>query len=563
MTSEFRFSNIGSISASVSDLAEYNVYSSTPGRIFYVGGANASDSNPGTEIKPLYTVNAAITKVAEQQNSASGQWSDIVIKASRAYDSEDIVIGDSRIRRMRIVSFPQAVGSSHGFPYFNQFICTGSNDELNGLIVAGVKFLSDVKVSCSVDSNNLGSERFLFDHAEVNGRTYVTGAYGFATGENTNFSKCDFLNVGVVALEGSVSDTTNKVIGVVIDSSQPVAPAYIRNYNAAYVTLGGSIADSFQASSSNDTQLTVYTNDAGSSYGNKFIIRGKTRVLNSGKLSFSTEIAEFSGSNAKFYHLGGVISAYNNMYFTDGATEYKEYRLGGPIYNYSSYFVSGSRISGSSELSGSLRMSGSSSFNGNVMITGSTSVTQRMYNGLEGPLNLGASASSGGDLGNDDVLVGGRLDVKGITRLYGNTTLNDTTQIFGTTYCWSTVSISGSTKITGSIEVTGSITSLLTTTLLPAGTTQTINLANGNSHVIDLNGASGDVTLTLSNGRAGASYIIKIIQGATARDITWPGTVKWPDAVVPVISTGEDDVDIVSLFFDGTNFYATIGQNFS
>jgi hypothetical protein len=487
MASEFNFFNGGSISASVPDLAEYNVYSSTPGRIFYVGGANASDSNPGTEIKPLYTVNAAITKVAEQQNSTSSQWSDIVIKASRVYDSEDIVIGDSRIRRMRIVSFPQAVGSSHGFPYFNQFICTGSNDELNGLIVAGVKFLSDAKVSCSVDSNNLGSERFLFDHAEVNGRTYVTGAYAFAIGKNTNFSKCDFLNVGSVTLDGTFADSTNKVSCVVVDSSQPVAPAYIRTYNVAYLTIKGNFADALQVSSSDNVQLTAYCWEGAraiSSSTNKFIVRGKARLFNYGNLRLATQLAEFSGSNAKLYHAGGFIGGYDKVRFTDGATEYKEYYLGGPIYNYSSYFVSGSRISGSSELSGSLRMSGSSDFNGNVMIT-------------------------------------------------------------------------------GSIEVTGSITSLLTTTLLPAGTTQTIDLSNGNSHVIDLNGASGDVTLTLSNGRAGASYIIKIIQGATARDITWPGTVKWPDAVVPVISTGEDDVDIVSLFFDGTNFYATAGQNFS
>lgn len=109
----------------------------------------------------------------------------------------------------------------------------------------------------------------------------------------------------------------------------------------------------------------------------------------------------------------------------------------------------------------------------------------------------------------------------------------------------------------------GQTWSVVANTATPAGTTETLNLNASNSFVIDLEDATGDVTLTLDNPEAGASYIIKIEQSSTtARDIIWPGTVLWPGSVTPVISTGANSVDTVSLWWDGLSYYATIGQNF-
>jgi len=100
-------------------------------------------------------------------------------------------------------------------------------------------------------------------------------------------------------------------------------------------------------------------------------------------------------------------------------------------------------------------------------------------------------------------------------------------------------------------------------TLTPTGTTETVDWDDGNSVTIDLGSATGTVTLTLNNGKAGASYIIKFIQGFTSRNITWPASVDWPGGSAPTITTSNDAVDLVTLFYDGTTYYGIISQDYS
>lgn len=95
-----------------------------------------------------------------------------------------------------------------------------------------------------------------------------------------------------------------------------------------------------------------------------------------------------------------------------------------------------------------------------------------------------------------------------------------------------------------------------------ASAAHTIDWNEGNSTVWDLQAATGDVTLTMSNPHAGASYVIVVIQGSTARNITWPANVKWPGGTAPVISTSDDAKDIIALYYDGTDYLATFNQNF-
>lgn len=92
-------------------------------------------------------------------------------------------------------------------------------------------------------------------------------------------------------------------------------------------------------------------------------------------------------------------------------------------------------------------------------------------------------------------------------------------------------------------------------TLAPAGTTQTVDWANGVIQKLSLASASGDVTLTLSNPGTGCTYKLIIDQGATARDLTWPAAVKWANGQAPILSTVPSSIDIVSLYFDGTNYF--------
>lgn len=108
----------------------------------------------------------------------------------------------------------------------------------------------------------------------------------------------------------------------------------------------------------------------------------------------------------------------------------------------------------------------------------------------------------------------------------------------------------------------GQIYSSIPTTHVPTGTTQTINWDGGNGQVIDLESATGDVTLTLNNPKAGGVYFIKIIQGATPRNITFPINVIWSDNSTPVITTTDDAVDFVHMKYDGVNYYAEIIQDY-
>jgi hypothetical protein len=94
------------------------------------------------------------------------------------------------------------------------------------------------------------------------------------------------------------------------------------------------------------------------------------------------------------------------------------------------------------------------------------------------------------------------------------------------------------------------------TTLTPAGTTQTVNFNDGNNQKITLGSATGNVTVTLSNPQTGGLYKIFLIQGATPRTIIWPATVKWPQGIAAILSAANGAVDIVELYYDGTNYYA-------
>jgi hypothetical protein len=93
-----------------------------------------------------------------------------------------------------------------------------------------------------------------------------------------------------------------------------------------------------------------------------------------------------------------------------------------------------------------------------------------------------------------------------------------------------------------------------------AGTSVTINLANGTVQAFTISG--GNATITTPTAVAGKSFILILTQDSTSRTVTWT-TVVWPSGTPPTISTGSGKRDIFSFFSDGTNWFgATIGQNY-
>ena len=89
--------------------------------------------------------------------------------------------------------------------------------------------------------------------------------------------------------------------------------------------------------------------------------------------------------------------------------------------------------------------------------------------------------------------------------------------------------------------------------------THTIDLSLSN--VFDLTLANAAITLTFSNPPASGnaySFTLYCKQDATgSRVITWPATVKYPNASTPTMSTGANKIDIFSFFtLDGGTIYA-------
>jgi hypothetical protein len=115
----------------------------------------------------------------------------------------------------------------------------------------------------------------------------------------------------------------------------------------------------------------------------------------------------------------------------------------------------------------------------------------------------------------------------------------------------------------GTIKVTGQIYSTLPATVTPIGNAITLDWNTGNGQVINLTSALTTVTVTLTNPKAGAVYLIKVIQSSiTSRNITWPASVRWSGSVTPTITTTLNAVDTVALFYDGATYYANISQNY-
>ena len=88
--------------------------------------------------------------------------------------------------------------------------------------------------------------------------------------------------------------------------------------------------------------------------------------------------------------------------------------------------------------------------------------------------------------------------------------------------------------------------------------TTTLDLSTGNVLQVVL---TGSTTLAFTNPKIG-TYIIKIKQDATGnRSLTFPA-IKWSDAAVPTITTTPNAVDLITIIYDGTDYYGSCLQNF-
>jgi hypothetical protein len=119
-----------------------------------------------------------------------------------------------------------------------------------------------------------------------------------------------------------------------------------------------------------------------------------------------------------------------------------------------------------------------------------------------------------------------------------------------------TLDTAGNTTLTGKLAVTGQYYSA------QFACTTTVDWNDGNAQAITL--ANGNNTFTFANAQAGGRYLLKLKQPASgaAGTATWPGTVLWSGGTAPTLTTTNDKTDIVTLYYDGTNFFGGYTLNY-
>lgn len=94
-----------------------------------------------------------------------------------------------------------------------------------------------------------------------------------------------------------------------------------------------------------------------------------------------------------------------------------------------------------------------------------------------------------------------------------------------------------------------------------SSTADTVDWTAGNKQRSTL---TGNCTFTFTAPSGPCNLILKLIQDGTgSRTVTWPATVKWPSGSAPTLSTAASSIDIVSFYYDGTNYFGQAGLNFS
>ena len=92
--------------------------------------------------------------------------------------------------------------------------------------------------------------------------------------------------------------------------------------------------------------------------------------------------------------------------------------------------------------------------------------------------------------------------------------------------------------------------------------TTTINWTLGNKFKFTF-GAQND-TFTFTAPTNPCNILLMLIQDGTgSRTATWPGTVKWAGGTAPTLTTGAGTIDIVSFYYDGTNYFGVASLAFA
>ena len=96
------------------------------------------------------------------------------------------------------------------------------------------------------------------------------------------------------------------------------------------------------------------------------------------------------------------------------------------------------------------------------------------------------------------------------------------------------------------------------------GATVTFTLSDKTKGKIRSVTLGGNRTLAISGETVGQVFMIRIIQDGTgSRTVTWFSTIKWPDNVVPTLTTTASKIDVFGFLVTSAGNYEgfILGQN--
>ena len=86
-----------------------------------------------------------------------------------------------------------------------------------------------------------------------------------------------------------------------------------------------------------------------------------------------------------------------------------------------------------------------------------------------------------------------------------------------------------------------------------SGTADTIDWGAGNFQKSTM---TGNCTFTFTAPSVKGRFQLMLVQDGTgSRTATWPAAVKWPGGTAPTLSTAASSIDIITFYYDGTNYY--------
>jgi len=87
------------------------------------------------------------------------------------------------------------------------------------------------------------------------------------------------------------------------------------------------------------------------------------------------------------------------------------------------------------------------------------------------------------------------------------------------------------------------------------GSTLTIDWRRGQKQRVDM---TSDCTFTFSAPEGVCNLMLRLVQDGTGgRDPTFPSTVKWQGGTVPTWVTTANAVNVIAMYYDGTNYHST------